>query len=308
MREFDVYSPVDVITANLEELRERRLFLDEQERAHLHELAIEIFAVAKLPELLAALPDHRLGREESHLPSHAAEPERTRRTVVLCREIARLSRERKELPIGFFLPESELLPVADAQRIIYQRNSYTNEAFLQFSAKLSGARAAYAHSYLAACEDVYNGVCEYCILPIENSSEGRLTSFLRLIEQFDLKITATCDILGNGSARSTRFALLRRNLLPVVTAKPLDQYLALSLPAEHTPTSADLLYAAALLGLPCRRTDSIPRQGAEHLTDTHFVFQTTEGDLRAFLLYLAMEAPHATLLGLYSHFTQKGMI
>ncbi len=135
-----------------------------------------------------------------------------------------------------------------------------------------------------------------------------MTSFFRLIEQFELKITATCDILGNGSARSTRFALLRRNLLPVEASNSLDQALALSLPAEHTPTSADLLYAAALLGLTCRRTDSIPRRGAEHLTDTHFVFRTATGDLRAFLVYLAMEAPHATLFGLYTHLTQKGMI
>ncbi len=139
MREFDVYSPVDVISANLAEIRERQLLLGEQELAHLHELAVEICSVARLPELLAALPDHRLGRMEPHAPSllSPSSLERTRRTVLLCREIARIAQEKKELPLGFFFPESERLPVSAPQRIIYQRNSYTNEAILAVFRKSS---------------------------------------------------------------------------------------------------------------------------------------------------------------------------
>ncbi len=302
MREFDLYSPLDVIAANLEESDTRQGLLREQERSHLSELAHEIVAAAKLPELLASLPDYRL--PATGLPAL----DRTRKCVTLAALIRKCFSEPKELPVGFFFPESELLESTDTHQIIYQRNSYTNDAFLHFSEILPSARAAYAHSYRAACEDVYNGICEYCILPVENSNEGQLTSFYRLIERYELKTAATCEILGNGSARSTRFALLRRNQLPIMELTGAECYLAFSLPQEHAPTPADILTAGALTGLTLSRVDSLPRAGEVGASDTHYVFSVSEGDVRAFLVYLAMEAPHATLMGLYPHLTQKGAV
>ncbi len=304
MNEFESYSPVDVITANLEETDRRRRMLDEQELSHLRELACEIASTGDLSELLTTLPDHRLPNAGRN--GDPGRDRRTQRSVALAAEIARLAYEAHQTAIGLYLPESEPARPSGQNRIIYQKNSYTNEAFLRLSTLLPDARAVYAHSYPASCEEVWRGTCDYCILPIENSAEGQLTSFTRLLERHELKIAASCDVFDSGNVRCTRFALLRRNTLPVFEAPLSERILEFSLPCGLSPGVGDILRAAELSHLTLLRIDTLPRLGAEGEQNTYFSFLTVGGDIRTFLLYLAMEAPHYTLIGLYPNLIQKG--
>lgn len=315
MKEFDVYSPTDAVAANLQELFDRYTMLGEQELAHLRELADLIASASSLPSLLDALPDHRppIAKQNEMLSQNeaairqAGDLYQTRQTVFLCRELCRILGKKDKLLTGFFFPDSEELPASASNRIIYQKNSYTNDAFLQFSARLPNARAAYAHSFPAACEAVYNRECEYCILPVENSAEGQLNGFFRLIERYELNLALSCEVFGNASERSTRFALLRRNALPIMQVDGGEYFFEFSLPMGQKPDTCDLLTAAQLCGLRLYRIDSIPHLAAESRFLTHYVFDTKGADLHAFLLYLAMEAPHYTPIGLYPHLSQKGI-
>ena len=309
MEEFQSYSPEEIILSNLDELFARSLQVSEQVLAHLGELATEIAdGFADPASFLASLPERRLPSSEElmqSLPPSVRSFGLTRSTyerVLLCMEL------RKKLPIPsdawneIFFPSGEN-PTEDdaANRISYQRNNYTDKAFQCFSEILGGARVSYVSDFSAVCESVYNGICEYGILPIESSEDGRLGNFSRLIDRFDLKISATCDVRIEGD-RITRFALLRRNraVLQNPTAPP--KYFEGRCDVSEYPHVQDLLEAARLCGLTAERAD-LKRSDATKKSLLHVTFSTDAGDLPAFLLYLAMEVPSVHTIGYYSSYT-----
>lgn len=307
MKDFHVYSPTDIIAANLRESAERRDALREQEWAHLCELAAEIAQEESLPELLSSLPDHRPSTVSDASASPRWRMHATEQSVRLCMALSNQLTKQKSFPVSALLSDAEPSDTDAPARIIYQKSSYTDEAYLALSSLLSHPQASYAHSFHASCEAVYNGECEYCILPVENSVEGELGTFSRLIDRYELKIAATCEIVGNATARSTRFALLRKKLLPIIEAPDAAYFFECTLPQGHSPEVSELLAAAQMCGLRLYRINSLPQLSPDAAFAAHPCFLTTDADLRSFLLYLSMEAPHYTPIGLYPHLTRKGI-
>jgi len=310
MKEFQSYSPESAIEENLRESALRMEMLSEQEISHLREFAEEITAdCTEYPDWIASLPDSILptarllskplkqnaGSLEGMHPLH-----RVWQSVILCGEIKKLLAEKNLLTPRFFFLEMNDATPPETCRVAYQRNSYSDSAYLQFSKLLQDPRVSYSHSFLSACEDVYNGICEYCILPVESSSEGQLNSFSRLIERYDLKITATCEVMaGNDAAKITRFALLSRSLtVSFQTGK--EAFFEFATPPGVSPSEASILSAAELCGLTLYRLDSLPAS-EPHKFSTHYLFKTKNADLYTFLIYLAMEVPHYDMIGIYSH-------
>ena len=313
MRDLSAYSPEDVITENLQELTERADLLGEEEIAHLYELATEIAQGDDLADLLSSLPYYRISSispskntpsNNARLLSRSRKLLEARQCMILCQTLYEKLSNRKNLLSALFPDAEEILPHT-AGRIVYQRSSYTDDAYLTFASHLPNARAAYAHSFAAACEEVYNGHCEYCILPVENAVEGELIGFAKLIAQYDLKIAAACDIAGTDASRSTRFALLRRNMLPIFIAEAeKNGCFRFSLPKESASSMADILSAANFYGLEFRSANTLPP--SEHSL-FNLTFDICGGDLYPFVLYLAIVAPQYTPIGIYSHIKQKGI-
>ncbi len=315
MKDFQTYSPERVIAGNLAELAERHDTVWEQEQAHLHELAREIAQGEDLFDILASLPDYPTvaKKADAQRPQHsqkflseAHKLLQAQQYTVLCRALYEELKSRESILPSLFSDVVELSAHAHG-RIVYPRNSYTDNAYLNFTLPVRNARAAYAHSYLAACEEVFNGHCEYCILPVENAVEGELIGFAKLIIQFDLKIVASCDIAGADASRKTRFALLRRNLLPLLTANDQkNRFFCFSLPTEENSAMADILMAANSFGLTLATVSTLPL-GQDAIDDCFLLtFAIGGGELYPFLLYLATVAPQYTPIGIYSHLKQKG--
>lgn len=90
------------------------------------------------------------------------------------------------------LPPS-LLPEAPMQgaagRIAYVRNPLSETAYGRFLSFLPEAAGNAFDHFQDICEEVYNGICEYCLLPVSNSSEGRLSRFCGMILKYDLKMS-----------------------------------------------------------------------------------------------------------------------
>ncbi len=198
-------------------------------------------------------------------------------------------------------------------RIAYMAGAFADKAYERLSASVPRARAATFHSFVDACEEVRGGLCEYCILPLENSQSGKLIAFSRLILRYGLYIVAVCD-LENGAlpGQSTRFGLLRRmnegdGKTPAPAGAPL--YLELL----HTTGSAslgDFLSAAAFCALRPLRMDTLP-----HFEELQFllhegtddralpiccVLDASDADLDTFRHFLALETPENILMGLYT--------
>lgn len=307
MEEFQSYSPEEIILSNLDELLVRSEQLSEQLLAHLRELATEIAAGFTDPTaFLAALPEHRLPlpTPDPTRGTAAASFGSTRTTyerALLCMELGR------QIPLSdgawqeFFFPAGEDgIDGFAKNRISYQRNSYTDEAFQCFSDVLGGGRVLYVSDFQAVCENVYNGVSEYGILPIESSDDGRLSNFVRLISRFDLKISATCDVRLDKN-RITRFALLSKSLRALPAPSPLSRFYECSCEGTEYPEAEDILEAARICGLTAERAD-LKKSEDGRGTLLHVTFLTDGGDLPAFLLYLAMEMPAFCSIGYYSNY------
>ncbi|MBQ8431901.1 MAG: hypothetical protein IJX28_03360 [Clostridia bacterium] len=308
VKEFLSYSPEDAIEKNLRENQQRAEGLSEQEMAHLQELAVEITQDCQAyPNWIESLPDQRPPmfpprsssiRENRQALTQLQGIRATWQSAFLCIEMRKILQERHLLSPSLFFPDPELADLREDARVVYQRNSYSDSAFLCFSKKKKHLQATYTHSFQAACEDVYNGLCELCILPVETSAEGQLSSFSKLIDRYELKIVSICEILGTDASKATRFALLQKQL-PTVWPTGKETFLEISLPLEESPSPAAILLAAELCGLRPYRLDSIPAASSQGFS-ARFVFRTDHADLYAYLLYLAMEAPHYIPVGIYS--------
>lgn len=199
------------------------------------------------------------------------------------------------------------LPATVRGRIAYMPASFADKAYLALSAVVDSPRAAATASFVDACEEVRSGLCEFCILPLENTHSGKLTAFTRLILRYNLQIQAVCD-LENGAAEGqiTRFALLR-------AAREGDFPAPLRLPPEgdplyleliHTgdsPSLTDLLSAAEFCGIRLCRVDTLPpfEEYGEDTLPLSCVLDAAGGDLTTFRRFLSLEASEDTVMGLY---------
>ncbi len=311
MDDFLSYSPEDVIAANLCECDARLDMICEQEAAHLRELASELAIGGSLnPDFFASLRDHRpakapLAADTLSQNKHLLGAHRTMlaawQSVTLCRELHRLlAKERLLRPEDFF-GEIEELPDTALGRVVYQRNGYADAAYLRFAERITSPHVLYAHSFSAVCDQIYNRNCEFGILPVESSAEGPLNSVLGLIDRYELTVAATLDVPTNDASRTTRFALLRRDPLPLFGENEKDLRFEFSVAGNAEPSVAELLFAADFCGLTLLRSDTRTLPQDKNAVTTRFVLGSENGDLYTYLLYLAMEASHYTPIGIYLH-------
>lgn len=188
-------------------------------------------------------------------------------------------------------------------RVAYMKNNYTESAFLKFSKIISNARSAYFPSFDDVCDEVYSGACEFCILPIESSSEGRLNSFYSMIDRFELKIAATCVVEHHDSQRFTRFALLKKSLTEVSKLRSSSKEqifeFKFSAPIGDVSPISDMLSAARHCLLKLARIDSLPLPYNDEMISYYISLNTSGGDLMTFLTYLTLEFPQCEPLGVY---------
>ena len=205
------------------------------------------------------------------------------------------------------LPSS--LPAMARGRIAYMPAAFADKAYLRLSAPVQSPRAAATPSFVDACEEVRSGLCEFCILPLENTHSGRLTAFTRLILRYDLQTVAVCD-LENGAAEGqiTRFALLRAaregDFPAPLPMPPAEEPLYLELIHYGDPTELTALLAAAeFCGVRLCRVDTMPRfeefVGDEGEAAFACVFDVAGGNLPVFRRFLSLEASEDTLIGVY---------
>lgn len=157
-------------------------------------------------------------------------------------------------------------------RIAYMTGSLADKAFLQFAAMLPGARAIDARSFVDACEEVFNGLCQFCILPLESAEEGRLAAFSRLIIRYGLQTVAVSDVAQRSPAgqRSTRFALLCAGggdvRFQVSPELPEPRFLELVHTARTSPSVADVLTVASFCEMSLVRADTLSTADAVTLS------------------------------------------
>ncbi len=217
----------------------------------------------------------------------------------------------EKMPVSMKKTPAAVLPSSARGRVAYMPGSFADRAYLRLTEHVKSPRAAMTASFVDACEEVHSGLCEFCILPLENNHSGRLNAFTRLIIRYRLQVVAVCDLENGAAGQTTRFALLREakeglSSAPLTESSEGDLLFEL-LHLTQSPALTELLLAAEFCGLPLRRVDTLPQfDELELMTEERAamtvacVFSVADGDLAAFRRFLALEAPEDMDIGLYS--------
>lgn len=176
-------------------------------------------------------------------------------------------------------------------------------AFSKFQKKNSRLTPSYVRSFNDACEDVSAGVCDFCILPIENSREGALLTVYGLIERYELFIARVVSIENNEI--TTKFALLCRGFRGIIDTENI-QNIDLRLSARDPHVWAQIYTGASVLGISFIKTASVPliyTDGYAHIC----TFSASGESLFAFLLFLSTIRADYTIIGAYEEQYEKGI-
>ena len=183
-------------------------------------------------------------------------------------------------------------------KISYVKNNYNDIAFLKFSELFAKPTVSYGTTFEEVCKDVYNSESDFCILPIECSANGKMFSFYSLINKYELKIFAVCDIDEGISGKRTRYALLSRKTL-IYPGETQLEYFEFSIIGSEEYQLSDILEAAKCSSVSVYRIDTLPVSYDDLKFRFHHVFEGTKKDLLPFIMYLNYKYPQYEVVGNY---------
>lgn len=189
-------------------------------------------------------------------------------------------------------------------KIAYINNAYNDAAYIAFSDSINSPTAHYANSVSEICECVREGRCEFCILPIETSNEGKLLSFYRTILKYGLKIDIVYDMVNKSGEEFTRYALLSSAIFSSVThrGRNKERYFDFLISCCEGLSISEIAMAAQLCGLDIHSIDTMNLNFEGDSVEKYFCIslKANRGDLNTFLSYLAVDCPDFIPLGLYN--------
>lgn len=187
-------------------------------------------------------------------------------------------------------------------KIALVRNIYNDMALTRFSVVIPHSKPIYYTNFESSCEAVSSGICEFTVLPIENTSDGKMFGFYSLMDSYELKIAAVCKIEAENPAKTIIYALVGRSTVSEIytRTKTAQKIFEFSLSCYSGFESHDIFDAARLSSAKLLSISSIPLAYDASVTRIYYSFAIdNRADMCAFLLYLSLEFPSHTPLGLF---------
>lgn len=204
--------------------------------------------------------------------------------------------QRDSLRYELLEPESHSQPLGDI-RIAYRKAYGADIAFEKFASLIPDAAALYRENFPNVCDSVSLGDADMCILPYENTEDGKLSGFYRLIENYDLKIAASCLVRSDRRVDKTRYLLLSRSLIGLSQFSGITDF-EFSLTDRNNGTLTRTLAAANLLNVEIVSIDTVRNDSGTRVFDIRI---TADDDkLDAFIMYLKLDYIEFSPLGLYA--------
>lgn len=222
----------------------------------------------------------------------------------LCRCIAAYGAEKSLAAlIPWVCGSFSEMPAVREKKIAFLRNRQASRAFEQFAKYLGGVSAVYEDNFQNACESVYTGQATYAIIPIFSTTDGRLNSFYRQMEKYELNIVLTCDIDSDDGENATTFALVYRDRLYFATdGVPLYEC---KITFENPAGLADIADAAGYFGATVESVEALPLMFSGRAGAFSITFGLKEADFSGLFCYLALEYPQTAAIGIYDRVGKK---
>ena len=287
------YERYDVLKNNLREFQARRDIASEQCALTLSEMVNEICK----ENLSAESTD--IFRKYSDLAPLASATDK----LLLCRRL--LANEYKTDATNEI---NELIAIGDNEdissdahgKVAYPKNNFNDSAYERLSLSVDSADPIYTSSINSACEAVADGSCEFCIMPMENSLEGKLFGFYALIDRFELKISNTCEVQSEGESR-IRYALVSRGCREPSNSIPPDTSYILEFFVLDSDAGflGDLIPAADACGAELVSIDSRPVPYDTQSKKFIMSFRIRVGEALLFRAFLGLNYDSYSPIGLY---------
>jgi len=188
-------------------------------------------------------------------------------------------------------------------KIAYLRNTYTDIAYNCFAECLQHTTATYYSDFPGVCEALFYAHVSACILPMENSSDGKLLRFYSLLDKYDLRIAYVCNVTAEDTDVTTRYALLQRDI-SIPRLDLLEHWTRIFMECRVVINDreglSEVLHAASVYGLHVVGVDSVPVGYDDDDRIYDLIFDVGEdGDLAAMLVYLHLVIGQFKLFGIY---------
>ena len=277
----------EVLSSNISQLSKRARITDEQ---------IKICAEMLLKTDLDEKRSESIGRIYSRVCESLGSPT-PRQKISICKSICSIVDGTELVTEQSVFGATENVDNAALGKVAYIKNRRNDDAFLLFSKKMRGIKAEYAAGFQDACESVFDDKCEFCMLPIEDDTDGKLYSFYQMIDRYDLKIRHTVRI-NVDDGRSITFALAARNSGSEVrfSGKVRFEFYVVREGADYV---GEVLSAAAALGASIYSVSTVPVEYDDRLCRCYFALDLGAADVIPMALYLSLEYHGYTSLGWY---------
>ncbi len=149
-------------------------------------------------------------------------------------------------------------------------------------------------------EDVRNEISNYCIIPIENTSSGKLDNFYDLILNYNLKIVKICDVQHSEGDNETRFALMTSSPISLLSLDEDEDHFEIFFHPKNNESLPRILEAGRFCKMAPVRIDSIPRSNLKEKYSFRIVFKMIEKtNVADFLIFLLLEGIYYTPIGFF---------
>ena len=278
---------INIYCENIEEFTRREKIAEAQRNITVTEMLSVLVC-----ESLASTPEEICAELRKSLPE-ATIQDRAR----LCMAISNSDRFSCETKQRSFYTEEAT--AGSHGKVSVVRNRYNEIAFSHFCNIITHPKQVVVQSFATACEDVYDGQSEFCILPVENSQNGRLFGFYSMLDRFELRIVAICEPEEeDGSVGSARYALVGKTL-PHRIPRKVQWRFEFSVISDSGKLLSDISGVADIFGARLEKIDSLPVEYDSRLKKYYFTFSLPEENISAFDLFLTGEYSRYTTVGIY---------
>ncbi len=268
-----------IINGNIFELIEKKQSCDDRLYVHCRDKMsmLSDTALSDLPELFGLITD--------------GFPECEKR---LCADILyrqRMSDINSELFLGGKSGKKKSVTIA------FLDNPASREALAELEKLFDECRGETYYDFSSVCEAVHDQHADMCILPIENSVDGRLTGFYNLISKYELFTVSVCDVMNYDTSVRTRFSLLSSEPMCYFVSDEICCVMQFELNRQNT--LASVVSVAEHFGVYCAGVSSIPEPHVTQDFKGVFNFEGKRQDMSAFLFFLYLTSASFILQGIY---------
>ncbi len=188
------------------------------------------------------------------------------------------------------------------ETFIYVKNRLADEAFDVFSQDFDDPRVSYAASFKEAARAVSLGICEYCLLPLEERGGARISGIASLLFAEDLKIDSVTPVFGLDGSADMKYALVSRKFSVPEICEDDDRYLEIRMAADSTKTLADVFAAAQALSVEIYRVNTVAFDTEDgRIPYFSIVFRKNGESFSSLLVYLTLFCSSYTAVGIYKN-------